>query len=355
MQPTEQPPFIAYLHGFRGIAILAIMGAHAWSTFGHLSGVQDSNPQYIWLYAATESLFHGTTLFFALISGVLVTRVLRGTPWKKFFRNKFANVILPYMVVSTLFTALAWPEILAYIKAHGLHYSFSIVLLWNIVSGQAAVHLWYIPVLAVLYLLTPFLTLLLKPGRGIVLLALAAAPLVVSRTVSPDFLSFKTIVYFLGAYAFGMYLGQRLEAMLVFCKAWRFELLVLFVLSLAVNFLLFRWEYVPGGFVSLQQTVVYLNKLSAALLLLQLLHNNEQRLPTLLQTLGTYAFSLYFLHFTIFGQLATVFCKLDPQPSIAAVAAGGLAIYLLGICVALLLSMGVHRLLGRYSRMVIGA
>ncbi len=355
MERQEKPQFIAFLHGFRGVAILAIMAAHAWSILGYVSAAEVANPDYLWLRAATESLFHGTTIFFALISGILATRVLRGTPWKKFFRNKLTNVILPYIAISALFTALSWPDTLAYFRTHGIHYPFPTVLAWNIVSGQAYFHLWYIPVLTILFLLTPLLTWLLTPGRGIALLALAALPLVVSRTGEPDFLSVQTVVYFLGAYALGMYLGDRLEAMLAAVRTWRAQLWLLFALSLAVNFLLFRWQYVPGGFVSLQETVVYLNKVSASLLLLHFLYVRGDRLPASLLTLGTYAFSLYFLHADIFWRLATLSARLDPHPGTIAVAGEGALIYLIGVTLALLLCMGLRRLLGRYSRMVIGA
>jgi hypothetical protein len=58
--------YLAYLHGFRGAAILCIIGAHAWSILGFLSGAQEKNPDYIWLYASSETLFHGSTLFFGL-------------------------------------------------------------------------------------------------------------------------------------------------------------------------------------------------------------------------------------------------------------------------------------------------
>ncbi|MEO8746120.1 MAG: acyltransferase [Rhodanobacter sp.] len=362
MLPQSKKEFIGYLHAFRGIAILAIMGAHAWSGLGERAwsgpGVQSdilSSTGFQWLYATTEGLFHGTTLFFALISGILVTRVLRGMPWRRFYRNKFTNVILPYLVVSTLLTVIVWPEILAYLKAHDVHASFTQILLYNFATGRAEVQLWYIPVLAVLYLMTPLLELMLRFRNGVLVLVLALVPLVVSRTVSPDLLSLKSIIYFLGAYGFGMYLGERLEVMLALVRKFRFVLLALFSTSLIVNFLLFLWDYTPTEFVSLQQVVVYINKLSAALLIMEHLHARQDRIPRLLQTLGTYAFSLYFLHFTVMKGLDTALIYVIPGMRVPAVAFGGLAVYLVGISLTLLLCIVLKKLFGRYSRMVIGA
>ena len=233
--PISKPDYLSYLHGFRGIAILAIIGAHAWSVLGSF-GAQQNNPDYIWLYSFTETLFHGSTLFFALISGILYSRVLRGKSWGTFFKNKAANVILPYALLTVLLTALSWPQYLEYGKANGITFFFPEELSKNLVFGQVQTHLWYIPVLTVLFLCTPLLALLLKPGRGIGLLLLGVMPLVVSRTPFPQLLSWQTIAFFLGAYAVGMYLGDRLEAMLAFVRQHLSALLALLVAFTAVEF-----------------------------------------------------------------------------------------------------------------------
>ncbi len=348
-------PFFSDLHAFRGVAVLCIMGAHAWSVLGYQSGLQAREPDYRWLYAGTEALFHGTTLFFALISGLLYTRVLRGQPWRAFFRGKLVHVIVPYAFVSTVLTALVWPEIVAWAETQKLTLNFPAVLAHNLATGQAEVHLWYIPVLAVLFALTPVLERLLRWRGGVALLVLAALPLVVSRTTYPQLLSAQTVVFFLGAYALGMVLGLHPERLHAFVAARRRLLLVVFVATLGVNFALFAWEYVADGFVSAQQSVVYVNKISAALLLLQALHARRDRIPQALLTLGTHAFSLYFLHFTVMVQLDQLLLRWHPTFSVPELAVAGLAVYALGTGLALLLSLGIRRALGRRSRWSIGA
>lgn len=303
----------------------------------------------------TEGLFHGTTLFFALISGILFTRVLRGMPWARFYLNKFTNVILPYLVVSTVLVALQWPQVVAYLKANDLQDSFLHVLLLNVVTGSAEVQLWYIPVLAVLFVMTPALEAMLRFRNGVLLLLLALVPLVVSRTVSPHMLSVNSVIYFLGAYGFGMYLGERLEAMLALVRNFRALMWAVFLISLVANFWLFLSGYTPSGFFSLQESVVYLNKILAALLILELLQAHEDRMPRLLQTLGTYAFSLYFLHFTVMVNLDKALVQAWPGMSVVGVAAGALAIYLVSITLTLMLCIMLKKLFGRYSRMLIGA
>ena len=77
MRTPAKTEFIGHLDTFPGVAILAIMGAHAWSGVAFASDVRQRDPDFLWLHAANESVFHGATLFFALIAGLLFTRVLR--------------------------------------------------------------------------------------------------------------------------------------------------------------------------------------------------------------------------------------------------------------------------------------
>lgn len=351
---ARKPDYLAYLHRFRGVAILCIIGAHAWSMLGFSSGAEESLPDYIWLYATTETLFHGSTLFFALISGILYTRVLRTRSWRSFYRSKWTHVVSPYLFITLLLTVIAWPSYLEYGQANHIEFWFPKELALNIASGGAQIHLWYIPVLCVLYALTPLLNAMLKPARGVLIIGLALLPLVVSRTTYPDLLSVKSVIYFLGAYAFGMYLGERLDAMLALTRRHFGLLLAILLLSTLGNFLLFRWEYVPSGYTSAHQSVVYVQKMTLALLLLSLLHAYRGRQSRLLDLLGSYSFSLYFLHLTPIFMLSEVFGKRFPDATLPAVALGGLVIYLSSIALSLLLSMGLRRALGRYSRMLIG-
>lgn len=351
---ARKSDYLAYLHSFRGVAILCIMGAHAWSMLGFATGAEQNLPHYIWLYATTETLFHGSTLFFALISGILYTRILRGKPWRSFYRSKWTHVVLPYLFITLLLTTLAWPGYLKYGRANHIEFWFPEELALNIVSGQTQVHLWYIPVLCVLFALTPLLERLLRFRNGAVLVLLALLPLVVSRTTYPNLISVPTVVYFLGAYALGMLLGELLPAMLAAVERHLGFLLAVLAVSTVGNFLLFLWDYVPVGVTSAHQSVVYLHKLTLALLFLYVLHGRQAHQPKGLGMLGTYSFSLYFLHFTPIWLLSEFFGKQVPDASLAALALGGLLIYLASIALCLLVSMGLRRLLGRHSRMLIG-
>ena len=81
-----KPTYLPHLHALRGIAILTILGAHAWSFMIFWTGPLDEGLKP--LFQITESLFHGSTLYFALVSGVLFSKVLSGKSWPSFFKSK---------------------------------------------------------------------------------------------------------------------------------------------------------------------------------------------------------------------------------------------------------------------------
>lgn len=317
--------------------------------------MKDTAAHYIWLTAVTGTLFHGSTLFFALISGILFTRVLYTRSWTSFFKSKLTYVLLPYLLISILLTLLGWPPGPEYGMAGGFTPQFPEVLARNLLFGSSQTHLWYIPILTILFLLTPLLYFLLKRGKSSSILLLALMPLIVSRSIYPDLLSLKSICFFLGAYAFGMYLGERLDAMFTLVRNHLGMLLAIYMAFATSNFLLFFWGYVPNGFTSLHQSIVYFQKLLETMLILYALHVYEDRLPKLLNIMGTYSFSIYFLHFTFILALPYALIRLVPITSIGMVIVCSLAIYTLSILLSVLLSMAVRQLSGKYSRMLIGS
>lgn len=346
--------FIPALHGFRGIAILAIIGAHAWS-ISALSAARAAHPDAVWLSAGLGTLFNGATLYFALISGILYTRVLRTKTWASFYRSKLTKVLLPYVLISLLLSVLGWPPGPAYGMDGGFTSGFPQTLFWNIVLGRAQTHLWYIPVLAILFLLTPALNALLLNGRRSAVLLLSLMPLVVSRSVYPELLSLQSVCYFLGAYAFGMALGERLDDAFAFIRRHLGALLGLYAAVTACNFLLFFRDYAPIGLTAPQQSVIYVQKILETLLILHVLQRHEQRIPRALHLLGTYAFSLYLLHYSFIWALnrAIIAHAAITGPGMAI--AAGFAVFALSTGMCLLLSMAARRLAGRHSRMLIGS
>ncbi len=349
-------PFITHLHAFRGFAILTIVAAHSWSfllTIGDFATM----PGYNTVYSLVETLFHGSTVYFALISGLLFSLVLHSRGWKSFFRSKALNVLLPYAFISLVFLTAFWPFYVQWFEAEGMSTNFLVAYFRGLLVGNIQLQFWYIPVLMVLYVFTPLLDWLVK-SKALFWVAwvLAAVPLLVSRTIYPDLLGPETIVYFTGAYTIGMICGNYYEQTLALINKYLVSFWVAGIGSSAVLILLFLNEYVAPGLFSISEMLFYVQKLSFAALVLHYFSRYEASLPGWLLTFGTYAFAIYFLHFFPVAATAQIVrIAAADHVGVATAFGGGLFILVAALGLSLGLSWLIKKPLGRYSRMAIGA
>ncbi len=356
MHSQNQTGYIKHLHAFRGFAIINIAAIHCWSNAIHYIGPNPWSPNDNYVDALNEALFHDSTLYFTLISGLLFSVVHNGRPWPNFFQKKFTNVIVPYMVITIIFSLYYWPFSL--FNDVSLFFDrlmdFAVHLVSKLLNGNAMYHLWYIPVLALLFLFTPLIVFVLKsPKTRWLIVPLILAPLISPR-VWPEF-SWYTVVYFLGAYSAGIYLGQDYHQKLQRIAKWTIPLSG----AVAVTTLILVYSYITetGRVAGLpfRETLFYVQKMSFALLVLQFMKANEARLPRWLDPLATYALTIYLLHVAMIYSLNFVLSKLAvPSPS----ALGSIGYGLLFLVVAITASIGigivVKRLAGRWSRYLIG-
>jgi len=354
--PLSDKNYIKHLHAFRGFAILMIVAAHSWS-FLLFMGDFDTMPAKGAVFAAAETLFHGSTLYFAVISGLLFGLVLRRKGWKAFFRSKVLNVLLPYALVSLFFLSAFWPMYVQWFEAEGMSTNFVVAYLGGLLTGRIMLPFWYIPVLMLLYASTPFIDRLMRDGRLIWIAGIVVMlPFLISRTTAPDFLSVQTYVYFLGAYTLGMLAGTYYEKTTQVISDFRNLLWVATVGCTLVVLLLFLNEYEPTRAYSQVQTLVYVQKLSVTALVIHYLSRNEESLPRALFVLGSYAFAIYFLHFFMVSAVGYGVQALGQGYANAWTAtAGGLVIFAVATSLSLLFSWLLKKLFRSKSRMIIGA
>ncbi len=350
-------PFLHALHAFRGVAILTIVMAHAAGLvlveYGRAVGATDAAPV---ITAINEVLWHDSTVFFALISGLLFSAVLAPRGWWAFFRSKALNVLLPYAIMTALFTFVTYR-----VSVPGEFLHIRVVsptgyvnrLLENLPHGTALMPYWYIPVLTCLFALTPVVWFLARRfPAGIALLA--ALPLVVSRT--GIVFSVQSVLYFLGVYAIGVYAGMDYRGTISRLRA---ALPGLIVAACAATVLLLAWRlngWPAGDRVSVIESLFYVQKLSAAAVVLVLLGRFRHAVPAWLALCARLAFAMFFLHI-IFLRMAT-----DLVLGFVDVPAQGmllqlliLVVFALGTTASIGASLVLKRLLGWRSRRIIGA
>ncbi|MBT8449984.1 MAG: acyltransferase [Gammaproteobacteria bacterium] len=351
-------PFYGHIHYFRGISIILIVAAHCWSMPLFLFADNNPSEDILSLHHVIETLFHGSTVYFAMISGLLYSLVLKHKPYKSFIKTKFAHVFTPYIIAS--FCYLAMWELLGFINPPDdvTALQFFGVLSFVLLTGQMSMHLWYIPIIMLLFLITPLLLRAVNAQRVIWFVILLLLPLVISR-VWPNFHP-ATLVYFIGPYIAGLMIGQNLEKAEDWIKERQWFFAASFILFSASYYMLLANDvkFVSWGMleVNAQETVTYLLRMSFAIVLLRVLHLTVQRVPVWIDYLAQNAFAIYFIHISIIMFLtnATIAYELQPE--------GVLENFLFGLFTlifSIVMSLGItwilKKLTGRHSRKIIGA
>lgn len=354
--------YLGYIHSFRGFAILNIVAIHAFA-FALLIPLNFEADRTAPMYVLNEMLFHDSTLYFALISGLLFSSILRSRGYRRFYQGKLLYVLSPYIVCTVIFSMMRWNDLgtgLLALPSDMSDYLGSI--LPNLLSGEAQFTYWYIPVLLFMYAITPLLGKLTEARSTAAIPAwiIMLLPLVFSR---PEFeegvnqLNAGTLIYFTGAYTLGIYLGEKLEERLDYIATQLKPLLAVAVLTSVLIAVLMFAGINRFGFFSLQESLFYVQKLCIAAVILLWLRSRAENQPRWMTSFANEAFSIYFLHVFMIVLLADIFWAFVRDPDFQP-----FSIYLSGwmyFAFALFMSMVavylMRLLFGKYSRMLVGS
>ena len=179
------------------------------------------------------------------------------------------------------------------------------------------------------------------------------APLVVSRTVE---VSWASVVYYLGVYTAGMVVGARYDVALGLLRRYRWVSLIVAGLCTFALLVTYLKDFDAVGFVSIRETLFYVQKLAIAAIVIVLFHANEKRLPKWLSTVAAFAFSIYFLHLFILTLLSHAQAHLGlGSANLARMFVAGLLFLVATIGLSIAVSGLAQRVFGRRSRALIGA
>jgi surface polysaccharide O-acyltransferase-like enzyme len=221
---------------------------------------------------------------------------------------------------------------------------------------------WYIPVLLILFAVTPLLSALTtaKSYAATPAWLVMLAPLVFSR---PEFaegtsqIAAGTVVYFTGAYTVGVYLGNHLESLLDRIAAYRKFLVAAAVLVSVLLVVLQFAEINRFGSYSLQESLFYVQKISLAALVLLWLRTLESKQPRWLTYFANEAFSIYFLHvffIMLLAELSWAFVH-DPGFLPWSVYVSGPMYFAFALAMSVLVVRLMRKLVGKRSRLLIGS
>jgi membrane-bound acyltransferase YfiQ involved in biofilm formation len=161
--------------------------------------------------------------------------------------------------------------------------------------------------------------------------------------------------YFLGAYAAGVYLGINYADKIIKIKAYKWPLLITFIVTSIATFACYQLNLEFYEFISYRESLVYLQKMSIALLALLWFQQRESHSSAWLNTLATYAFPIYFIHaYFEVAFFQTVFADKADSYSFIALLMYGLLVGIAVLVTAALISIGIKKLIPKYSRYFIG-
>lgn len=350
--------FLGYLHSFRGLAILKIVLGHAVAAafISAYDAFDDTAPIII----MSEIFYHDSTIYFAIISGVLFTKVLKPKGYYTFYSSKVKNILLPYIFVTLALTLIKIKFNYHSGFQEGISYYASKVF-ENLIFGKANFALWYIPVLIFLYLITPVLEFFQTKNQLTKLLfsLIIIMPLYVSRVqvLTEYVLKIETMLYFTGAYAFGMYLGKDLETKLKLVKKYSLYILTVVFLCTIVLFYFYYNQIDLIGKVSLRELVFYIQKIGFALIFIILFKALGDKQPRWMFTIARDSFSIYFIHGTILYAIAPLFLFISGAEFIGPfnIILGAFVLLVLSVFISMLIVFILKKIFGKNSRMIIGS
>ncbi|HEU4555676.1 MAG TPA: acyltransferase [Chitinophaga sp.] len=284
VQPGKPPKkFIGYIHNFRGIAIIYVVGAHI------LLNWRDGSVTH----KVVDIIMQNSTILFLFIAGYLFQHLSARFEYKDYLVKKFQNVICPYLLLSI--PVMAYRLITQDINGFTLqdHPDFASWSLWRqgtyyLLHGAHLQQLWFIPMIALYYLIAPLLLYVDRHPKLYygVLPGLIIVSLVVQRSVLSDTLPMA--VHFLSVYVFGMFLSRYKEEFLVFARKYWW-----LVTALPIGFLVLNYFISPRFY----DNVDYTHKMLFCPFYLYWLWRLEKYVPKFVDTLAVLSFGIYFVHY----------------------------------------------------------
>jgi peptidoglycan/LPS O-acetylase OafA/YrhL len=322
--------FLNYIHSFRGLAIIFIVAGHCIYAFNW-----DNN---LLLRAILGRFINNGTVLFVFIAGYLFQHLSYKYDFKTYMKSKLNNVLLPYIIISV--PAIVKAVFIAHDKGFDEYPKMlKIILLY--VTGRHLEPLWFIPMIALFYVVSP---LLIKLDKKNILYYSLPFFVIVSSIVPRNNLNiFQAFVHFISVYVGGMFCSRYREQTIKFTKKYFYPLVILFFLI-----------FIADVYTTYTGSVLGFLNLWGKLLLCLLLINILQRFDAIVKDKFNYlaeiSFGLYFLH----AYVVSVFSKIIPDGSIN----GNIIFYSLyafsAIAMTTLILFIAKKILGSRSRSIVG-
>jgi len=281
---------------FRGIAVVFIVAYHC-----HKPWTFDTFTEEV-----VFNLLTGGTILFVFISGFFFHHVFyHHFHYKTFLIKKTKNVLLPYLILSTLgiiyYTISSDP--FPYLKKFSLNdmsswdYYPTLVSTY-LLTGRINSAYWFIPFIAIIFVLSPVFIRYIKfalKTRIIIFSILLAAAMLIHRpayNISP----LQSVLYFTPVYLLGINCSINRDQVLEYLQGKTF-ILGIIVIALAITQAAFIDVSNKAEILSYNGLdLIIIQKIFMCFFLLSILHNYETKSIPALKFLASTSFAVYFIH-----------------------------------------------------------
>jgi surface polysaccharide O-acyltransferase-like enzyme len=294
--------FLNYIHNFRAIAILFIVAAHcSWA-------VPSCAEQRVFFRDAAEIILMNGTVLFIFIAGFLFQYLSSSFSYTMYLSKKLKFVILPYILFSLPAIAVKVSSAGDVQLLHPALNEYAIPFIWSntallyyfkqigwyLISGDSLTPFWFIPMMAILYIIAP---ILIRLDRGEKIYWLLPAFVIISVIVPRPYNTVQisqSLPHFFSVYLFGMFCCRYRDILLEKMQTyWVWCLLgVVGMIQLEMFFPTMQLGYSPFN---------YLQKMFLSVLLLYWLWQADAhihpRVRSSANVLADLSFGIYFVHY----------------------------------------------------------
>lgn len=341
---------------FRGVAILFIVAGHSFGTWP----IDTFSEKVL-----TNIIYSGTALF-VFISGFFFHHIFyKDFEMKIFMSKKVKNVLVPYLILSTLgffyfaLSSKAFPfldrlistDLSSWMDYIQLYVSY----LW---TGRIMYAYWYIPFIMIMFLLSPifisYIRLSLAVRLTLMLILLLFSALFVHRPIL-NMSPIHSVIYYIPIYLIGINCSINREQFEPFLKGKTLIFGVIVIVLAIIQSMIFDSRGALSKADIFSYSALDINifqKIALCFFFLSLLHRYENTTIPSLKLLASSSFAIYFLHTWVLHIIYqyrpyTLFATL---PDILV----WFGVIIVTVTISLLIAYSIKAVLKHNSRYVIG-
>lgn len=296
ISPTKSK-FLNSINYFRGIAIIIIVMAHSYG-IANWNVYHNANILEKFFY----SLNLNGSIYFIFISGFLYKHIFyEKFNYKNFITKKIKYVLVPYLIcsaipiLSTVFIDGGGRFLPESLQNHPLQ-----AILWFLVTGRAVYAYWYIPMIMLIFAISPLINCIIKSKHLLrIILFLTPVSMIIHRPVH-NANPLHSLVYFLPVYLLGIYSSINQQKIQAYLKSNQRKIIIL-LLALGLGLTQVLLFNVSGNFsksfFSLALPDINLiQKILLCFLFMSILDNYENTDIKSMKKTAETSFAIYFIH-----------------------------------------------------------